>query len=341
MPMAIALRCCPQLTIVTPHHDIYRQVSKKVFQHMRDLSPLVEQISIDEAFLDVSDRPDDPGEIARRLQSTVRSDLHLPCSLGVATNKLVAKIATDVGKRKSTGNTPPNAITIVSPGQEAEFLAALPVRALWGVGPKSAEKLIALGIRTIGDLANYPANELSQIFGKIGREFSLHAQGIDDRPITTFHEPKSISQEVTFARDVVDREHLHTTLHGLCEAVGKHLRDENRLGNTVKIKLRWADFNTITRQTTLCYPTDRDEPIHLAALELFEENYSAGQAVRLIGVCISGLCHSTRQLSLWDDTAVGTESSHIDRQLQKALDELSLRFGQQIVRRGKDSKTIK
>ena len=337
MPMALALRCCPQLTIVSPHHSVYGQISQKVFQHMQDLSPLMEQISIDEAFIDITELPDDPGEVAHRLQSTVRSELGLPCSLGVATNKLVAKIATDVGKHSSTGNEPPSAITIVPPGKEAEFLAPLPVQALWGVGPKSTEKLITLGVKTIGDLANYPVTELSRIFGKMGHEFSLHAQGIDDRPTVTFHEPKSISQEVTFTRDVVDRGRLHGTLRELCEGVGKNLREENRFGTTVKIKLRWPDFTTITRQSTLHYPTDQNQLIYLAALELFEKNCAAGQSVRLIGVGVSGLCRPVHQLGLWENA--DPMNNQIDHQLQKAVDELRLRFGQQIVRRGKDLKS--
>lgn len=339
MPMVIALRRCPQLIIIPPQHSIYSQISQRVFQHMRDLSPLVEQISIDEAFLDVSDMLDKPSEIARELQSAIRSSLGLPCSLGVATNKLVAKTATDVGKLTSTSNAPPNAITVVIPGKEAEFLAPLPVQVLWGVGPKSAEKLMILGIHTVGDLASYPVNELSCIFGKLGYEFSLHAQGIDDRPITTSHEPKSISQEVTFARDVIDRGHLHITLYELCEAVGKHLREQNKYGSTVRIKLRWPDFTTITRQTTLRYPTDQNQLIYLAALDLFEKNVSAGRAVRLIGVGVSGLCNPLRQLGLWEDG--GEEDDERDNQLQKAVDELRHRFGKQIVLRGREFKSTR
>ena len=345
MPMAVALRCCPQLIIVSPHHNLYSQASEKVMQLLQNLTPLVEQISIDEAFLDVTFMPDDPGEIAQQMQITVRSELGLPCSLGVATNKLVAKIATDVGKHASTGDAPPNAITVVPPGKETEFLAPLPVQALWGVGPKSAEKLAALGIFTIGNLAGYPANEIMRLFGKAGQEFSLHARGIDDRPIVTAHELKSISQEITFAHDVMDRERLKKTLQELSETVGKRLRQEDRFGATVKIKLRWPDFTTFTRQITLSHPTNQDQIIFQAASELFEKNCVSGQPIRLIGVGVSGICRPVRQLGLWEKIDPTNDRANNDNpmehQLQQVLGDLRQRFGRQIIKRGSDLKPPK
>ena len=339
MPMAVALRVCPALRIIPPRHDVYSQMSQKVMEQLQALTPLVEQISIDEAFLDVTDLPDDPGEIARNLQSTIHKQLRLPCSLGVASNKLVAKIATDVGKHAVHGDLPPNAITVVPPGKEAEFLAPLPVQALWGVGPKSAEKLAALGILTIADLARCPVSELVRIFGKTGHEFSLHAQGIDDRPLITYHEPKSISQEITYARDIVDPEKIHNTLRELCEGVGEKLRQEERSGTTIKLKLRWSDFTTLTRQVTLPIPTDQDQEILHAAQELFNKTWKPGQFVRLIGVGISGLVQPVRQLSLWD--AASTADSDKNRQLQAALDDLRQRFGKEILQRGSKLKPPK
>jgi DNA polymerase-4 len=194
MPMAQALRLCPGLRILSSHHRLYHEVSAKVMDHLHRLTPLVEQISIDEAFLDVSDLSQDPIDIARLLQESINTDLKLPCSLGVATNKLVAKIANDVGKAATRGSGPPNAITDAPPGQEAAFLAPLPVLTLWGVGPKTADRLSDIGVQTIGDLARLPEKELIGMFGKVGQELWLHANGIDDRPIITEHEIKSISQ---------------------------------------------------------------------------------------------------------------------------------------------------
>ena len=153
MPMSEAVRCCPNLIIVGNARGEYSRMSGRVMAYLHDMSPLVEQISIDEAFLDVSDLPDEAEILARRLQSTICTELDLPCSLGVATNKLVAKIANDVGKVRVRSGDYPNAITVVPPGEEAAFLAPLPVRALWGVGPKTAERLAAWGMNTIGDIA--------------------------------------------------------------------------------------------------------------------------------------------------------------------------------------------
>ncbi len=154
MPMARAVKLCPGLLVVPARHGVYSAVSRQVMARLHNLTGLVEQISIDEAFMDVSDLPEPGLVLAQRLQATIREELSLPCSIGVATNKLVAKMATDVGKASRRGGQPPNAIQVVPPGQEAAFLAPLPIQALWGVGPKTAARLNELGVRTVGDLAN-------------------------------------------------------------------------------------------------------------------------------------------------------------------------------------------
>ena len=301
MPMARALRLCPGLIIVSSRHGNYSKVSQQVMKRLHDLSPLVEQISIDEAFIDVSDLPESGEEQARKLQARIQNELGLPCSIGVASNKLLAKIANDVGKASARGEGPPNAITIVKPGREAEFLAPLPVTALWGVGPKTAERLEKMGIRKIGELARWPEAELVHLFGKNGADLSQRARGIDDRALETSHETKSISQETTFSKDISNADALVRTLRNLSEGVGRRLRKENLCGTTVKIKLRWQDFTTLTRQVTLSQPTDQDVEIFEAALKLFEANWRKGQPLRLIGVGVSGLGPPVRQLSLWDD----------------------------------------
>jgi DNA polymerase-4 len=328
MPMARALRLCPQLIIVSSRHGKYSQVSRQVMAHLTALTPYVEQISIDEAFLDVSDLPQ-PGEaIARQLQAQVRQDPGLPCSLGVATNKLLAKTATDVGKASFRGEGPPNAITVVPPGQEAAFLAPLPVEALWGIGPKTAERLAEMGIRTIGALASQSENQLMRLFGKNGYDLALRARGMDDRPIVTSHEVKSISQETTFAKDISEAKVLEQTIFQLAAGVGARLRRNQLTGSTVKIKLRWADFTTLTRQVTLEQATDQDKNIYQAAISLFHKTWLPGKPVRLLGVGVSSLGAPIRQLGLWD------KDNEKDRQLQTAIDELRQRFGKQIVQRG-------
>jgi len=336
MPMARALRLCPKLIIVGGHYKDYRDASHKVMEVMRRLTPLVEQISIDEAFIDLSEQPEDAETLAHRLQAEINDTLGLPCSLGVATNKLVAKIATDTGKAASLKRTgtpsPPNAITVVPPGQEAEFLDPLPAQALWGVGPKTAERLAEIGIHTIGDIANWPEADLIRRFGKSGAELSRHAHGISESPIITEHEAKSISQETTFTRDIKDPERLRQVLRELVGQVGGQLRKSSLKGRTVKLKLRWHDFTTLTRQTTLPSPTDQDDVICRAVLELFEMVWQTPRPVRLLGVGVSHFDSPTpiKQLSLWDVEPA-------DRQrLRQVLDELQECYGKTTIRRGSE-----
>ena len=329
MPMARAMRLCPRLIIVPAHHTDYRAASARVMGYLNTLTPLVEQISIDEAFLDVSDLPDPAESIARQLQTHIRETLGLPCSLGVADNKLVAKIANDVGKGEVKHHGPPNAIKVVPPGEEAPFLAPLPARALWGVGPKTAEKLAALGLETIGDIARWPKTDLASRFGKNGYDIARHARGLDERPVEPEREAKSISQEITFAQDTSDAQKLRQTLHRQSEQVGLRLRQSGLMGTTVKLKIRWSDFTTLTRQETLPQPTDQDQEIYDSVLRLFEKVWHLGQAVRLIGVGVSGF-GAPRQLGLWDSQLAEGQK------LQSTVDELRQRFGDDAVRRGRD-----
>ncbi len=332
MPMATAVRLCPDLIIVPHRFGAYREASRAVMDRVNDLTPLVEQISIDEAFLDVTMLPDPAEAIARRLQATINDDLRLPCSLGVATNKLVAKIANTVGKARARTGHPPNAIQVVPPGEEAAFLAPLPVEELWGVGPKTAEQLARLGLRTIGDIARWPADDLVRRFGKHGEQLAERARGIDERPVETVRETKSISKETTFARNVTDAATLRRTLRRLADGVGAQVRREGLSGTTIKIKLRWQDFTTLTRQVTLDHTTDQDGEIAEVALRLLEEHWPPGRPVRLIGVGISGFETPHRQLGLWDDRGAIEQN----RRLQSALDALRERFGSDAVQRGSD-----
>jgi DNA polymerase-4 len=303
-------------------------------QRLRNLTPLIEQISIDEAFLDVTDLRDRGEEIARHLQSVIQSELDLPCSLGVATNKLIAKIANDVGKSRVSGISPPNAITVVPPGEEAAFLAPLPTQFLWGVGPKTSARLKELNVYTIGDLAAFPVSELVNIFGKIGTEISQHARGIDDRPVITSYEPKSFSQETTFTHDINDEKRLIRVLRVLAEGVGKQLRHEGLSARTVKLKLRCADFTTLTRQTTLVNPTNLDEEIFRAAQYLFSKVWINNKPVRLLGIGTSNFCLPVRQLSLWEDPNDGSGEKNL--RLQSAIDKIRERQGDRSIQHGSD-----
>jgi DNA polymerase-4 len=328
LPMSRAIKLCPGLTIVRSRHHLYEEVSEKVMALLRNTTPLVEQISIDEAFLDVSDMAE-PGEVlARQLQAAIRDELGLPSSLGVATNKLVAKIATDVGKAASRTGDYPNAVLAVPPGEEAAFLAPLPTRALWGIGPKTAERLKGMDITTIGDIARWPEADLARRFGKAGDEMAAHARGLDDRPVVTAHDAKSISQEITFSRDIADGKQLRQTLRELSEQVGRRLRASGLAAATIKLKLRWPDFTTLSRQTTLLQPTDQDDEIATAVIELFDNEWRPNRPVRLLGVAAAGLGPLSQQLTLWEN------DSEKRRRLQSVLDDLRDKFGDHIVRRG-------
>jgi len=335
MPMSKALRLSPGLIIVSSHHDLYSEVSHQVMERLHDLTPLVEQISIDEAFLDISEIRERPETIAHKLQSRIRDELGLPCSIGIASNKLVAKIATEVGKSlalreiKEKGEAkPPNALTVVPFGEETAFLSPLPADMLWGVGPKTSARLTELGIYTIGDIAKWPESELIRMFGENGRDLARHSKGIDDRPITTERETKSISQEITYSKDVRDDFVLQKTLHEMSTEVARQLRKNNLVGKTIKLKIRWPDFTTLTRQTTLLRPTDQEDEIEKIALDLMKLVRKPNQAVRLIGVGVTGLGQPIRQLGLWD------MDSEKERKLQEVVNELQEKYGKRVIKRG-------
>lgn len=328
MPMGRALQLCPDLIVVSSRHGNYSEVSKKVMA-LIEISPLIEIISIDEAFIEVTGLPNPLIEIAQDLQNRVNKELQLPISIGGASNKLVAKIANDWGKSQKKGPNPPNAITIIPPGEETAFLAPLPVRSLWGVGPKTAEKLEEIGVTTIGALADAPAATLKMLFGRFGPDLRQRARGIDNRPIETEHEVKSVSNEVTFSKDLTDEVQLLQVFRSLSEQVGRRLRKASLAGTTVQVKLRWSDFTTLTRQTTLPSPTNLDHEIYETAQALFQSNWPKGRPVRLIGVGMSGLGPPIRQLSLWED------NYQKEAELLSAVDELCERFGRDIIQRAR------
>jgi len=335
MPMRQALQKYPQLLVVRGHYREYSNQSKEVMKIIHGLTPLVEQISIDEAFLDVSDLPAEPKQIASDLQMAIYSKLNLPCSIGAATNKLVAKIATNIGKSSHRGNTPPMAITVVEPGREQEFLALLPVIEMWGVGPKTAEEFSKLGIRTIGDIVKFPEETLMKKFGNYALDLIQRAKGIDDHPVSDKEGIKSVSNETTFFRDVNDKKELLIIIKQLSEKVAMRLRKKQISGKTVKIKIRWPDFETHTRQLTLHQPTNQDSIIYQSACELFNQEWSAGKPVRLIGVGVSHLSAEIQQLSLFNT------SFQKERKLLSAIDELQERFGDKSIQKGFDLKNYR
>ena len=293
MPMSRALVLCPEAVILPSRFAVYGDYSRRVMAILREASPLFEQMSIDEAYLDVTEQGEaweGAIDLARELQRRVREEVGLSASLGVASNKLVAKIASDHDK--------PGGLTVVRPGQEASFLEPLPVRVLWGVGPVMAGKLATLGVRTVGDLAALPEEELRHRFGKHGAGLARQARGIDRRSVITEHQVKSISQERTFQRDIADLQVMREQIEKMSERVAKRLVRKELVAGTIGIKLRYSDFTTLTRQMTLAVPTADARVIAQTAVTLLERTWRRGRPVRLLGVSARRLSEPAGQLPL-------------------------------------------
>lgn len=324
MPMAQALRLCPHAVVITPRHHEYGRRSRAVMAILREMTPAVEPVSIDEAFLDVTGCErlwGPPLEVARRIQRRILEEQHLPCSLGIATSRLVAKIACDTGK--------PRGLVLVPAGEEAAFLAPLPIDRIWGVGRVTGERLRSLGIETIGDLAAWREADLVRALGgDAGRHLYRAARGIDESRVDPGRERRSISQERTFGRDEGDRRVLERTLLGMSENVAARLREQGLVAETVRLKLRTPAFVTSTRQVSLAQPTDQGQVIYAAALGLLHENWRPGQQLRLLGLGVSGLLdHSGYQLSLFDRT------DQRRTRLNRALDAIRDRYGHDAITR--------
>ncbi|MEK9659146.1 MAG: DNA polymerase IV [Chloroflexota bacterium] len=284
MPIARALRLCPHAVVVPPRFSLYRDYSARVMTIIGDESPQVEQMSIDEAYLDltpIARSADEAEGRAHRIQARVRLELGLPCSVGMATSKLVAKVACEAGK--------PSGFTVVSPGAEATFLAPLPVEALPGIGPRSAERLRAVGLISLGQVAGAPVGQLTAALGPWGAVLGRRARGEDPSPVRTEHESKSVSAEETFAQDVDERERLEEELERLAGRVARSLVAEGLVGRTVVLKLRYADFTTITRSASRDAATAGAEAIAAAAHELLAQHWASGEPIRLVGVGVGNL----------------------------------------------------
>lgn len=328
MPMGRAIRLYPSLKIIKSHYKEYANSSRQVMSILQSYTPLFEQISIDEAFLDVTDLPQSGLAIAREIQTKIFKDLSLPCSIGMAANKLVAKIATNIGKSRNRRNTAPMAILEVPPGQEQTFLAPLPIEEMWGIGPKTAAQLKENGIFTIGDVLKKSEKELEGYLGKFGRILLSHAKGIDDRPVVEMDEVKSISNEITFYQDKNDEVELLDVLTDLSRKVGFRLRKSKLAGYTVRIKIRWPDFQTQTRQLTLQQPTNQDSIILSSARQLFFALWKKGMKVRLLGVGVSQLCDDFQQLSLFE------HQNEKEKRLLDVVDQLHQKYGDKSIQRG-------
>jgi len=323
-PISQAWKLCPQGIYVRPDMEKYARASSCVMSTLLDFTDMLEQVSIDEAFMDVTGSAKLFGagpEIAQRIKSRIRDELQLTASVGVAGNKFIAKIASDLKK--------PDGLVIVSPGSEREFLSPLPIGRLWGVGPKTEAGLKSMGLDRIGQLADMEFSELSSRLGKIGSHLWQLSRGIDDRDVVPEDGFKSIGHEITFESDTADQALLDRMLLDLSERVARRLRAQGARARTVAMKFREADFSTFTRRITLNESVDTSEKIYPVARKLMKSLMHEGILVRLIGVYASNLEFGTeaKQMSLFEP------ASQKDRKLAAALDDIAQRFGDRAITR--------
>ena len=280
MPSMRAIRLCPALKIVGSNRTEIRNSSQEVMNILENYGS-IERMSVDEAYVDLNDALD-PTLIAEEIQRIVKDQTALPASVGLATTKLVAKVASDYDK--------PEGCTIVHPGEEAPFLAPQPVRVISGIGPKTAERLNQIGITTCGQLARCDLRALQALFGRHAKSMQDRAEGIDVRKISSRRgQRKSISHERTFSQDVDDREELESHLLNMAGTISSTLKERSMIAHTIRLKIRWADFTTFTRQITKDIGTDDDRQIFEAALVLLKRNWQGKKKIRLLGVGVSGL----------------------------------------------------
>ncbi|MCF8054943.1 MAG: DNA polymerase IV [Deltaproteobacteria bacterium] len=276
MPLKTAFQLCPLGIFLPVNYDAYIRESRAFKKILHSISPQVEEAGIDEAYIDISEMPEEATQLGRRIKESIRQELALTCSIGIAPNKLLAKIASDFQK--------PDGLTIVSAVEVPNFLAPLSVRKLIGVGPKSEARLKKMGIATVEQLREVPIETLVEAFGfSYGEYLYAISRGIDDRPLITHWEPKSISRETTFQRDVGDWQIIARTLAELTKEVVQELKEQQQRAKTVTLKIRFADFTTITRAKTLEMPLDEEEPLRKAAFACLKR-VELRQRVRLLGV---------------------------------------------------------
>ncbi len=319
MPMSRAMRLCPQAVVLPPTFGLYTEVSAAVMAVFADVTPLIEPLSLDEAFLDVRGAVrllGSPRQIGEQIRARVRAEIGITCSVGVASTKHVAKLASTRCK--------PDGLLVVPREQVLAFLHPLPVGALWGVGEKTAQSLERLGLRTVGDLAQAPPETLRHSLGNAaGSHLYDLAWGRDPRAVQPYDPEKSIGAEETFGTDVADPEVVRAELLRLSERVAARLRRQALVGRTVALKLRYADFTTISRSRTLTSPTDGTREVYQAVVGLFDALGLDRTRVRLVGVRIEGLRpsrESARQLELGEPEQGWREAEH-------AVDQATARFG--------------
>ena len=325
MPLATASRLCPQAVFIEGSFPKYREASRRFMAILAEFSPYLEPVSLDEAYLDATGFESLYGsahQMALNIKQRVRDELRLIASIGIASNKVVAKVASDLSK--------PDGLVEVAAGDERSFLTPLPIAKLPGVGKKTERILNGLGIHTIGELSNMPLSALKSHFGASGELLHRYANGIDDREIEPPSEAKSISRETTFGQDTRDRSQLEATLRYLGERVGGELRQRDKQARCVTLKLRYADFTTITRRHTLGQAGDTDQTIFDTGLKLLKTALAREKKpIRLIGIGVSSLVESGRQLDMLDTSTESLEK------LNRAIDRIRNKYGFTAIQTGR------
>lgn len=326
MPMATAVRLCPQAIIIRPRGRRYGEVSEQVFAIFERFTPLIEPLSIDEAFLDITGTErllGPPRQAAANLKQAIQEEVGLTASVGLAPNKFLAKLASDMDK--------PDGLTVVPKDGVQAFLDPLPIRKLWGVGPSTAAVIGRLGVQTVGQLRAIDPAELTRQLGSTGEHLARLARGLDDRSVTPNSQAKSIGQEVTFPRDIADPDELRSVLLGQVEQVARRCRRHGLAARTVTIKVRYGDFKTITRSHTLAEATDLTDALWTGVRNLFDEWAARSfKPVRLIGATATGLVARDKvSESLFPD-----EQDQRKGRLDRTVDDIIDRFGKGSIGRG-------
>ena len=324
MPTSQAKRLCPHGIFLPVRMHRYREVSEQIFKTLQEYTPLIEPLSLDESFLDVTGSEKLFGsalQIASAIKRRILETTGLTASAGIAPNKFLAKIASDFKK--------PDGLVEIKPEEVLEFLRELPISKLWGVGKSTEEVLKGMGILRVGQLAVYPAERIEKKLGKFGLDLIALARGEDDRPVTPDSEAKSISQEQTFTPDLENLEKMKKILLDQAEQVGWELRKQRLRGCTVTVKVRYPDFTAVTRSQTLPFPTDQGIEIYQTALKLLHKTEALQKRARLLGVGISNLIHQDdpEQLLLFDSRRKQVERS------TRAMDQIWDKFGPEAIKR--------
>ncbi|MGE4579048.1 MAG: DNA polymerase IV [Desulfuromonadales bacterium] len=326
MPLARAVQLCPEAVVLPVRMEAYKAVSRKIFAIFRQFTDRVEPLSIDEAFLDVTGCERLLGEavsIAQNIRNSIRKELALPASAGVAPNKYLAKLASEAAK--------PDGLKVIHPHEIEAFILPLPIGALWGIGSKGRERLNRLGINTIGELRRLSLAQLIQLFGVTGQRFYELARGIDDRPIIMDDTVKSIGQEETFPADLFDVDTLQTHLLRLTEKVASRLRKKSLLASALTIKVKYGNFEQVTRSKTLENPSASVPEFYPVAKELLSRTESGQRGIRLLGVTAGNLVPcETSQMSLFEDKCEKKKGKALD----EAIDRIREKYGDPGITRG-------